>query len=269
MISPLQLVKRTPLSNCGQCGHPTCLAFAAAVLKIGQSLTSCPFINLAGLDSNDIKKASDNVQQEQKDIEFIAFLKSKIAACDFAKLAGKLGANYIEAPLPALALSYLGQDVVITKKDIIVNGKEPEDHRDNILLYNYVSSGGGRNLAGDWLGLESLPNSISKIKTLATYCEDRLARIFSQCRPEKFNAVTKQLNGFAAPENTASLSAIIPVLPILPQYVLFWESEQEDNFPAKAKVLFDKDVMDILDLESLVFSAERLADRLEILWQEK
>ncbi len=268
LLSPLQLVKRTPLANCGQCGHPTCLAFAAAVLKIGLPPTACPFIDLTGLDLQALNTASDNMQHGQKDLDFIAFLKDKIAACDFAALAGQLGANFRENPQPELSLTYLGQDVVISKKDITIDGREPNDHRDKILLYNYVSSGGSHNLAGVWLGLESLPNAISKVKTLAAYCEDRLALVFDHNRPEKFNAVVKQLNGREAPDNSASLSAIIPVLPMLPQYLLFWEAEPEENFTAKVKILFDTDVMAILDLESLVFAAERLADRIQLLWQD-
>jgi len=49
---------------------------------------------------------------------------------------------------------------------------------------------------------------------------------------------------------------------MVPQFLLFWEEEPEDGFAAKAKVLFDHHVLDFLDLESLVFSAERFAERL-------
>jgi hypothetical protein len=55
---------------------------------------------------------------------------------------------------------------------------------------------------------------------------------------------------------------IIPVLPLVPQYLLFWEEDQDVGIEAKAKVLFDQNVLDFLDLESLVFSAERFAERL-------
>ncbi|MCW5200548.1 DUF3786 domain-containing protein, partial [Desulfobulbus sp. F4] len=41
-----------------------------------------------------------------------------------------------------------------------------------------------------------------------------------------------------------------------------WEADTEDGFAAKVKVLFDHHVLDFLDLESLVFAAERMADRL-------
>ena len=44
------------------------------------------------------------------------------------------------------------------------------DPRDQILLYNYVASGGGQAPQGMWVGMESLPNSIAKVRTLAAYC---------------------------------------------------------------------------------------------------
>ncbi len=269
MLSPLQLAQKTPLTNCGKCGHPACLAFATAVLRVGLDPTSCPFINLAGVDINTLHTASQNIQQGQKDLEFIAFLKDKIAAHNFANLAAKLKADFTSSPQPTLLFSYLGQEVVFSKKTVMLNGTEPEDHRDKILLYNYVGSGGGRIPTADWLGMESLPNAISKIKTLATYCEERLARLLRPDQPEKFRAIIRQLNGIEVQNSSASLAANIPVLPMLPQYLLFWEAEPEDNFPAKVKILFDKHVLDFLDLESLVFSAERLADRIELLWKER
>ena len=49
---------------------------------------------------------------------------------------------------------------------------------------------------------------------------------------------------------------------MVPHYLLFWDEEPADGFAARTKLLFDRHVLDFLDLESLVFSAERLADRL-------
>jgi hypothetical protein len=49
---------------------------------------------------------------------------------------------------------------------------------------------------------------------------------------------------------------------MVPQYLLFWEADTDVGIEEKAKVLFDHNVLDFLDLESLVFSAERFAERL-------
>ena len=48
----------------------------------------------------------------------------------------------------------------------------------------------------------------------------------------------------------------------MPQFLLFWDEEPEDGFAAKAKVLFDQHVLDFLDIESLIFTAERMAERI-------
>ncbi len=261
MLSPLQLVRRTPLTNCGKCGHPTCLAFAAAVLKTGQILTACPFINLKGLNMSEVRQSADNLQAEQKDLKFIAFLKSELQIVDFSRLAPALGAVY-QNPPPALAFSYLGQHTVISKNGITINGQPPNDHRDQILLYNYLRSGGGRAPDDEWLGLESLPNTISKVKTLNTYGEEPLACGLSAGGVKNFQQAVLNTGGKMAAADGADLSARIPVLPMVPVYILFWAEEADENFPARVKILFDHHILDFLDIESLVFSAERLTDRL-------
>ena len=62
------------------------------------------------------------------------------------------------------------------KSEVLIDNGTVVDPRDQILLYNYIHSGGGRKPDGNWVGMESLPNSISKVKTLATYCEDKIAK---------------------------------------------------------------------------------------------
>ncbi len=63
----------------------------------------------------------------------------------------------------------------------------------------------------------------------------------------------------------ATLTFIFAVLPRLPQQVIFWAEEPEDGFAARVKILFDQRVLDYLDIESLVFTGERLAERLATL----
>ena len=264
-LSPLAIAKRTPLSNCGQCGHPTCLAFGAAVVKTGTSLALCPFIDLTGLDHQQIMAAATPKDQKTTDLEFIASLKQKISPFDLPRLAPQLGATIRTESPDTLFFRYLGQQVSLSKTMLLIDGLKPEDPRDQILLYNYVFSQGHRPPANDWIGMESLPNSISKIKTLATYCEIRLASLIAELPAEKVWFAINSLGGTAATSHSATLGAIVPVLPMIPQCLLFWEAAPEDNFAAQVKVLFDRHVLSYLDLESLVFSSERLADRMNLL----
>lgn len=272
-MNPLDILQRTPKTNCGECGHPSCLAFAAAVARAGADITLCPHIDLQGLKTGksghtrDMENLAAQVAEEH-DLALIRHLQKKVSLLDFGAIAPALGARWQMDSPDVLSLRYLGQDVVLGKKQIYMNNDAVADPRDQILLYNYVHSCGGRKPDNTWIGMESLPNSISKVKTLATYCEERIAKILSGRPVHILGEVGVQLDGYAGPADlsaSATASLVVPVLPMVPQYLLFWEEEPEDGFAPKAKVLFDHHVLDFLDLESLVFSAERFAERLVLL----
>jgi len=262
MITPLELVKRTAKSNCGECGYPTCLAFAALAVKGVADPRRCPYLDANGLDLPQAAAVAEEQLHQSRDLQLIEQLKAKVASLDFGAIAGPLGAEWRPGEPACLCFRYLGQEVRFTKTGILIDGNGPADPRDQILLYNYVHSGGGTPPTGDWIGLESLPNSISKVRTLATYCENRLAGHCSAFPIEAIATATARLDGIRQPAAAASLGVIIPMLPRVPHYLLYWPAEPEEGFPARVKVLFDHQVLDYLDLESLVFSAERMADAL-------
>ncbi|MFO7606808.1 MAG: DUF3786 domain-containing protein [Desulfurivibrionaceae bacterium] len=257
-MNPLEIVARTPKSNCGECGYPACLAFAAAVCATGVEPRKCPYIRLEGLVVEGAGVALEDASR-QRALGLVAHLREKITKADFSSLAPRIGAVYRE---PALFFNYLGQAVELRKEGLLLNGNEPEDPRDQILLYNYAYSGGGRRPGGEWIGMESMPNSISKVRTLATYSEGPIAKIFGKREPAEVVAGAEQAGGRPFGGSSASLALEFAVLPMIPQRVLFWAAEPEDGFPEKAKVLYDRHALDYLDIESLLFSSERLAERL-------
>jgi len=269
-MNPLDILFRTPKTNCGECGHPTCLAFAAAVSRAGLDINLCPYIDLQGLEATvlsskkDMEDLADQVADEH-DWALVKHLQDKVSTLDFCSIANSVGATWNEQNPDVLSLRYIGQEVMLGKSEIFLSDNAVADPRDQILLYNYVHSCGGRKPDGTWIGMESLPNSISKIKTLATYCEKKIAKLLTGKPAQLLSDLGKQIDGYEGPpdlSSTATSSLIVPVLPMLPQYLLFWEEDPDVGIEAKAKVLFDHNVLDFLDLESLVFSAERFAERL-------
>jgi len=269
-MNPLDILNRTPKTNCGECGHPTCLAFAAAVTRAGAEINLCPYIELQGLEETvlssekDMEDLAEQVSEEH-DWALVKYLQEKVSNIDFGSIAGSVGAHWDEHDPDVLSLRYLGQEVKLGKSEILLGNDTVVDPRDQILLYNYVHSCGGRKPDDTWIGMESLPNSISKIRTLATYCENKIARLLSGKTAQVLTVLGMHLDGYEGPADlgsTATSSLIVPVLPKVPQYLLFWEEDPDVGIEAKAKVLFDHNVLDFLDLESLVFSAERFAERL-------
>ena len=262
---PHEFLKYTPATNCGECGYPACLAFAVAVTRGGVSPELCPHITVEDLPAELAPPGKDggldvvDRGQEERDMALVAHLKSKIEHLDFRKLAPLLG---VRLSGETLSFSYLGRGVELGRGTVVLDGDQLVDPRDQILLYNYVAFGGGRKPDGTWVGMESLPNSISKVRTLATYCELRLAERFTG-RAERLAALCGEIGGIPGPDDqSADVGMIVFVLPHVPHYLLFWDEEPEDGFEARVKILFDHHVMDFLDLESLVFAAERMADRL-------
>ncbi len=268
-MNPLEFVQLTPKSNCGECGQATCLAFAVAVTKGGEDPTLCPYVDMAGIKLDDGRaapagKGLDSVErgQDDRDMALVAHLKAKIRNMDFSHVAPLLGATMLPGKPDVLGFQYLGRSVEIGKTTVRLDGEELVDPRDQILLYNYISFGGGDIPRNNWVGMESLPNSISKVRTLSSYCEQPLAKRFSG-RSGQLTRLCRQVGASSGPEGqSATVGMVIPVLPRVLHYLLFWDEEPEDGFESRVKVLFDDQVLDFLDIESLVFSAERMAERL-------
>jgi CO dehydrogenase/acetyl-CoA synthase gamma subunit (corrinoid Fe-S protein) len=49
-FGPIELYKKLPKTNCGDCGQPSCLAFATQVVGFGQELGDCPHLDEATLE---------------------------------------------------------------------------------------------------------------------------------------------------------------------------------------------------------------------------
>lgn len=266
-LNPLEFIRYTPRTNCGDCGHPSCLAFAVAVTKGGENPAGCPHLDPAGLEAAGEQQQGGGLGrvergQKERDIALVEHLKEKISEVEFAGIASRLGAEWSAARPDVLRFRYLGRQVELTRGGITMEGGFLVDPRDQILLYNYIASGGSTPPMGNWIGMESLPNSMSKVRTLAAYCEQPLARHFAG-RPQELARACEKAGGQPVEEDVgATLAYVIPALPHLPLYILFWDQEPEEGFESRVKVLFDNLVLDYLDIESLVFTAERTADYL-------
>ncbi len=269
-MQPLEFIKFTPKTNCGECGYPACLAFAAAVTKGGEDPRKCPYVDVNGLGDefalaergNEGIAGVDGLLDE-KDKALVAHLKGKIREVDLAAVAPQLGCEWSGPETNGLRFRYLGRDVTLSSQGVLFGDQEVEDPRDQILLYNYVYYGGGDGIAGEWVGMESLPNSISKVRTLRVYCEERIAGHFCG-REDLLRECAGRIDAVPRDDQEQSCSAAfqVAVLPRLPMILLFWDEDPEDGFPPRVKVLYDRNVLSVLDIESLVFASERMAERL-------
>lgn len=261
----LELLKALPRTNCGECGQVTCMAFATQVIKEGADLSQCPHLppaaqELAGAIRNQQEKGEGR-RRESLAIS-LEVMHAKIAPLNFRDLAEGLGAIYGEEDgRPYLAFSYFSQALMVFPDEVRYPPGTAPNPWDAILIYNYIASCGQARPTGTWITYQSLPNSVSKAKTLA-----RLEQELSQHFAGHLEQLRRQAAALGAERAQASENAdfqgIFQPLPRVPVLLLFWDADPEEDFQAQAHFLFDATISDFLDLESLLFLVEQLIDRL-------
>jgi len=264
-LTVMEVLKTLPRTNCGDCGQATCLAFATRVIKEGEELGRCPHLTEAAR-----AMAGDITSQQAAGIgrrrESIAIaleaLQEKVAPLDFAALADGVGARFgLQDGCPFVDLTYFGQIIRVFKDKVCYPEGVAANPWDAILIYNYLASQGDAEETGTWITYQSLPNSISKTKTLKRL-EGELAVHFAG-KQKDLEAAAARLRGEPVKEaGDADLQVVFRPLPKVPVLLLFWEADPEEDFPAQVHYLFDGSVADYLDLESLLFLVEQLSDRL-------
>ena len=263
MTNVLDILRLTPKTNCSECGFPTCMAFCVGVTTGKASLEKCPYIDKARAKVlfKDIESKTPTTTTNDPDTALLRELKGKVKGLDLGERAEGLGATLVKLDNgdDGLSFTYLGRKVVVTPFGILDESGEELDPRDQILLYNYVFFGGKGPLAGEWVGLESFPNSVSKVVTLRRYTEEKLGEYF-EGRAEDLAKACKEIGGEEIEPCHADVCMKVPVLPKVPIQIHFWDGDKEEGFPPKVKVLFDKRALDFLDIESLIFAAERMAE---------
>ncbi len=262
MKSYLDLLKILPKSNCKECGLESCLLFALKVFSKEISPRACPYLPLESVPK---ELLTSNLTFNQL-LENLKYLKEKFKALDLREMAENLGAFYDKAT-HTLSLFYLDTEILIPLeeeghpldlKDL--KGKEL-DPRDEILLCNYFLFKGRSPLTGNFVGLEAFPHSISKVKTLKIYAEEPLSEILSQPGLDK-KELFKEFKITQFKEEQGNLFLTIFALPKVPLMINFWAGDPEDLLLPSCKILYDASAINYLDLECLVFLAERLTEKL-------
>ncbi len=250
-FNPLEIVKKLPRTNCGKCGYPSCLAFAMALMAGKVSPEKCPEARI----ELDFPKRP---LEEDYHWRILEEIKREAAKLSWEELPERTGGRLTSE---GLSLFYLDGEVLISEERAFRSDGVELDPRDQILLYNYLIRAQPDSLSGDFVGMESFPHSVSKVQTLRRYAEEKAIEAFS----ERLSPLKRALSFFRTQfpaECPAEVCAIIWILPKMPLRFHFFEAEPEEGLPAEAKILFDRKALSFLDLESLVFCAERLVERM-------
>ncbi|MFP4531303.1 MAG: DUF3786 domain-containing protein [Desulfobacterales bacterium] len=268
-LSPIDLYRDVlPQTNCGDCGYPTCLAFASMVVSEQLPLSNCPH-----LEPDVIDRCEKELKQQYADKKWtkrnmaedaLKWARERSASMALSDLPARIGGELIDQNgQTVLKLPYFSGHVMITPEGITTPEGEALTRYEQVFLYIHMAQGGRVHPTSKWKSLVEFPNTVSKIKSMKSHVEAPLIETFSG-RSKDLLAAGKAIGGKDQTQNfdNADVALLFQVLPRVPVLLMFWEASPDDGFAAEAKLLFDETITEHLDIESIMFLSERIAELL-------
>lgn len=240
--SPLELYKILPKTNCRQCGLPSCLAFAAEVIKGDRRLSTCPHLSQEVLERlQDNTSSRSSLEQELN--ETLAALQAQVSGLDFQEAAQRTGATLQGGKI---LINCLGN-----KFEINAQGKVTSLCHTNswftVPLLNYVLLGKGTTPTGDWVSFRELPGGTEWEPLYLQRCEKQLKQLADK-HPDLFADLVDIFSG-RQPQHHFDADIGVQLLPYpkLPLLICYWQPEED--MASKLQIFYDKTAADNLPTE--------------------
>jgi uncharacterized protein DUF3786/putative Fe-S cluster protein len=243
-ITPIEIYKVLPRTNCGQCASSTCLAFAAAVIKQEKHLNACPHLDkeiIARYENTIVRPADMDTIREQQLKEF----RNKIAAIDLPSRAERLGARKRG---DHVVVSCLGREFEINRLGAVMS--QCHTHAwFSLPLLDYLLHGKGTDISGRWVPFRELEKGRTWALLFEQRCEKPLKRI-ADAYSELFEDLVNLFSGASSHRNFDSdISVVLYPFPKVPVLICYWK--QEAGLESKLHVFFDDTAEQNLPIDSL------------------
>ena len=231
-LTPLEIYKVLPQTNCQRCMLPTCLAFAAGVVAGKKKLEDCPYLGeqeIAQLGGSQQNRSTLDPGQA----EFIDKLERKIAALDLAQIAPVIGATWNNN---ILTVNSLGKDFNIDHQGrmtsechIIPWVKAP--------LFSYITNKKHAGITGDWITFRELKGGIDWQGLFTSRCEMVLRKLADD-HPDLLGDIVDLFMGEPTDEFDADIALVIHPLPHFP--ILICYQAPDDDLESELTMFFDE-----------------------------
>jgi len=267
-IASLKIYKILPGTNCGDCGHPTCLSFVNDLIFKGISPEMCPHLTadaLGGIKTL-IEKGSPDKLESYGQVMFhpLETARKRVASLNFSYLSATLGGGIVyRAENDEMNLPYLNTHLLVTKKEILDETGRLLAPGFQTAIYNYLATSARIHPEDQWVSFKELPGAVFLSSYFINNVEGMLASQFASrgkvLTDIAVNHGGKMLNDpDISPADVKVLFTLVPKISIR---LLFWDRVEEDNLPPFVTFLFDTGIYR-LDLESLTYLVEELVKRL-------
>ena len=258
--------KVLPKTNCKECGFSTCLAFASMVVSERYPLKNCPYIAPDIL--RDVERELESQYREgkwlKKDMaaEALVLAKQRVTSMKLNDIAERTGGEFTVCNgTEQIILPYFNTTLIITKDGIQERSGRKLTKNENTFIYIYMAHGGTASPSGRMQSFKEFPNTVSKTVSMKRHVEIPLAKAFSS-RLDELEKACKKVGGkdVKAQYDSPDLAFQFMVFPKIPVVLLFWD--ENDEFEAEVKLLFDETIIQHLDIESIMFLSEHICEML-------
>jgi len=243
-ISHLEIYKFLQKTNCRQCELPTCLAFAAAVMRGEKRLDLCPYIDSNVLGQLEGKLGPRSTIEEERD-RALEQLRAQIQAVDFGEAAERLEVSHSGN---ALTVKCLIKDFHIDPAGNV----RSDCHTTPWLivpLLNYIIHGAGKRASGRWVLFKELDGGADWSRLFGQRCEKSLKKLVDT-HTDLFEYIIDIFDGRLVEESSScDISVVIHPFPKVPVLIRYWR--KEGDFDSVLTLLFDSTAGDNLGIESL------------------
>ena len=242
--NPLEIYKLLPKSNCKQCGVPTCLAFAAAVIKGEKRLDQCP-----NLERNIIEELNARIVKqptpEDHLKEMLEPLKRKLATIDFPASVQRLGAKLSGEKL---TIKVLGKDFTVDSEGNLIT-----DCHNNVWvttpILSYIIDSAGTDLSGNWVPFRELSNNTVWNSFFVQRFEKPLKQLLDS-HPDFIEDIICIFSGKPVKTSFSSdISLVMYPLPKLPLLICY--TKPVEDLESKLNVFFDSTADKNLGIDSI------------------
>lgn len=191
-------------------------------------------------------------------LESLDRLRPALQARQPSRLAELSGGTYAKGQV---GLTYWGRPVTISFPALQATypeGGQALPTFDLAMLLFYLSSADGEPRAGKWISYRELPGGLFYHQAFQGYSGDRLAHALG-ASPQAFTHAALALGGTSLPELATAAYAFDP-LPGIRLAAILWLGDQE--FPAKASILFDAAAPHYLPTDGLALLGAGLTGRI-------
>ena len=185
-------------------------------------------------------------------------LRAEVQAKHPGRLVVNCGGTLVDQKI---RLSYWGQQIEISCTDLkaykLSDGSECPVYDTGMLLY-YLREADGTPMAEHWIGYRELPGGNFYSQAFQGYSGDRLARVYGE-QPEIYIKAAQAMQGMSLTALPGVAYAFLPLPRIRLASILY---PGDDEFPARASVLFDAAASHYMTTDGLALLGAGLVGRL-------